>query len=119
MNAKTQQFLDELRSTFPFEDDGLGLKVNSRSIFNDTPLHVAARSGDLDLVLALLEDGAEIDAVGDYGKTPLHNAAQYGHRDLVVNLMALGAKADIPDSDCDTVIQMLSRAQRVAGTQET
>jgi uncharacterized protein len=44
----------------------------------DTPLHIAARTGDLDAVNALLAAGATVDAQNAMGWTPLFCAA-YNH----------------------------------------
>ena len=41
-----------------------------------TALHVAANNGRLEVAALLIERGANINAVYDYGRTPLDNAHQ-------------------------------------------
>ncbi len=47
----------------------------------------AARNGHLDVVKALLEAGANINAVGEYSETALISAARNGHLDVVQELL--------------------------------
>ncbi|TKR92300.1 hypothetical protein L596_006981 [Steinernema carpocapsae] len=49
---------------------------------NYTPLHYAAQRGKLDIVMALVEKGADVNAV-TYRYTPLHLAAAAGHEDII------------------------------------
>ncbi|MHB8995877.1 MAG: ankyrin repeat domain-containing protein [Armatimonadota bacterium] len=57
----------------------------------DTPLHRAARTGDVRLVSLLLASGADPNIRDYWGNTPLHTAAQAGHLDAVKKLVAGGA----------------------------
>lgn len=66
--------------------------VNKRQDNNNTALHEAARSGaDNTLLKALLEMGADVNAVGGWGLTPLCWAARGGHEDAVRFLIQNGA----------------------------
>ena len=56
-----------------------------------TPLHYAALQGHADVVTALLEAGASVDAVDKQGDTPLHYAAGQGHADVARALLEAGA----------------------------
>ena len=49
--------------------------VNARGGLEQTPTHVAARTGHADILSLLLEHGAEVDALGHNGQTPLHRAS--------------------------------------------
>ena len=57
----------------------------------DTPLHLAAWQGHVDIVRLLLDRGADVNARGDGGRTPLHYAAYWGHLDVVELLIEEGA----------------------------
>ncbi|KQV15311.1 MULTISPECIES: ankyrin repeat domain-containing protein [unclassified Kitasatospora] len=59
--------------------------------FNDghTPLHVAARDGHTDIVVALLAAGADVNAVEPcFGAVPLHKAVYNGHAAITGLLVA-------------------------------
>jgi ankyrin repeat protein len=61
-----------------------------------TPLHEAARRGDTETAIRLLEFGAKIDAQDKNGRTPLHKAAVNSHGDTVDLLLDAGADPTIP-----------------------
>jgi ankyrin repeat protein len=56
--------------------------------YHDTPLTYAARYGHVEVVLVLLEGGANVD------RTTVVVAAQYGHLDVCRLLLDWGAKVD-------------------------
>lgn len=56
-----------------------------------TPLHIAARLGNVDNVTLLLQHGASPDAVTKDLYTPLHIAAKEGHEEVASVLLEHGA----------------------------
>jgi len=56
-----------------------------------TPLHHAAKEGELDTVRALIECGADVTARTCDGLSPLQVAAMHGHADVAAMLVARGA----------------------------
>lgn len=70
-----------------------GTDPNERAVLQETPLHVAARKGALNVVQMLVERGADVNAK-DYRKfTPLHNAAGIASLPVVEYLLRHGANA--------------------------
>jgi ankyrin repeat protein len=66
--------------------------VKALSIYDETPLQVAAACGKADLAELLLAAGANPNARADANSfTPLHFAAEDGSRDVVERLLAHGA----------------------------
>ncbi len=63
----------------------------------DTPLHLAAKAGDLELVELMLAKGADADAAGRYGSTPLLAAINKGHLPVVRRLIKAGAEINPED----------------------
>lgn len=73
-----------------------GANVDSRPKASDphtpTPLCAAASQGNLQMVVLLLNHGAEADAEFGVHQTPLSEALAHGHMDVVRALMDHGAK---------------------------
>lgn len=59
-----------------------------------TPIHLAARSGHLHVVEALLEAGANPDSRDDGGMSPLHKAAENGFLEIVQLLISKKVSID-------------------------
>ncbi len=72
-----------------------GADPNARGFGEETPLHAAARWGDLGSIAALLRHGARIDAGDGKRRTPLFHAAHYGRFLAAYLLLACGADASI------------------------
>lgn len=65
-----------------------------------TWLHIAAKSGGLDLVQALISMGADINAKGGtFGGAPINVAAGYGQAQIVKVLLAAGAELDVGEPE--------------------
>ncbi len=77
-----------------------GANVNAVDTDASTPLHLAAISGNFDIVQLLLKNGADVNAKAaavDYpGETPLHATAFSGHTQIAELLLANGADIDAP-----------------------
>jgi ankyrin repeat protein len=75
--------------------------INAIDIFGNTPLHFAAKSGNLDLVKYLIEEkGADFNAPDNDGKIALHFAARWAKLDVVKYLIEeKGADFNAPDND--------------------
>lgn len=79
----------------------LGANVNLGSPGNSggTPLHEAAGTADEDVIMALLRNGAHVNATNNLGSTPLHHAARWGDRDSILTLLTHGANPNARNND--------------------
>jgi len=62
---------------------------------HQTPLHIAARLGNVDNVVLLLQHGAKPDAVTKDLYTPLHIAAKEGHEEVASVLLEHDANLNL------------------------
>ena len=69
-------------------------EINYKDISEDTPLHLAAREGHIEVVSFLIEAGAEINTKNENYITPLHIAAANGHTAIVEALIAANANIE-------------------------
>ena len=84
-----------------------GVGINSRSMWNETVLHVAACKGHTAMVEALLKvDGLDVNAVDGRGDTAFHYAAYYGHVEIAKLLLTVpGVDLTIIDVFGRTAVQ--------------
>lgn len=69
-------------------------KVNREDNDRVSPLHHAARIGELGLMTTLLNAGARLDVQSKYGWTVMHTAVAYGHTHLVAELITRGVSIE-------------------------
>ena len=81
--------------------------------FNWTALHYAAYCGKTEVVIALLDKGANIDVHEINGWTALHIAADKGYAQLVDILLDKGACIEAPDNIKLTALHHASKKGRV------
>lgn len=67
--------------------------IDARDVEACTPLHCAARRGDVEAVRTLVRLGCAIDPTNKFGQTPLHFAAAEGNIDSIEALLRLGSGA--------------------------
>lgn len=68
-----------------------GHPTNPRNVWEETPLHHCTARGHLDVMMALLDSSADVNAGDHQGLTPLHQAIIYGKRDAAELLLCYGA----------------------------
>lgn len=73
--------------------------INNYKEFTATPLHSAARSGNLLIAEKLIASGASIHHQGKYGWTPLHIAIVFKQFELVKLLLKAGSDLEIQDGN--------------------
>lgn len=76
-----------------------------------TPLHYAARSGNVECVALLLQERAPVKARTTGGATPLMRAAYSGHTTVCTMLLRAGSEADAQDSDGDSPLHKAAQQQ--------
>ncbi len=79
---------------FPAELGAAPVSVDSRDVDGDTPLHVMLWRGDVHAVIALIDAGADVNAVGDMSETPLHIAVRNEDVAGIEALLHAGADPD-------------------------
>ena len=67
-----------------------------------TPLHIAARMGNLKAAQVLLIHGADVHVRSDKGCTPLHDASWEGYSDILRPLLEYGEDVSAQNDDRDT-----------------
>lgn len=68
--------------------------VNLEDYNGWTPLHHAAKKGDLEACVELIQNGANVNAYSTSMKTPLHLAAFFNHPEIVHLLVTTGANIE-------------------------
>jgi hemoglobin len=92
-----------------------GADVNRpRGPEEQTPLHMAARRGNIAVARALLNAGAALEARDKKGETPLRRAVNCGHPEFVSLLLAHGADVNTRDRKGRTPLQAARRPEMVA-----
>ncbi|MDR1290422.1 MAG: ankyrin repeat domain-containing protein [Planctomycetaceae bacterium] len=72
------------------------MNSEKRNYYHWTELHTAAKNGDEDMLVRLIQDGANPDAVTKLNWSPLHLSAKYGHLGCCRKLLNAGASINIP-----------------------
>jgi uncharacterized protein len=83
--------------------------VHQRGHFGNTPLHIACVRGNISEVSALINAGADVNAVGELDSSPLHNAVAEGHQEVVRVLLGAGANTASVNSFGDTPIILAAK----------
>jgi ankyrin repeat protein len=92
-----------------------GAAVNTATGAEDqTPLHMAARRGNIAIARVLLDAGAVLEARDKKGETPLRRAVNCGHPDFVALLLARGADVNARDRQGRTPLQAARRPEIAA-----
>jgi cytohesin len=77
----------------------------------ETPLHLAARDGFVEMAKLLIASRAPVEATDKDGQTPLHEAAWIGHADMAALLLGHGAVAGHKDATGLTPLHWLARGR--------
>lgn len=84
--------------------------VNAKGLDQWTALHLAAKSGHVEILKELLaQEGIEIEACSSMKRTPVHVAAEFDHVEVVKLLLAHGADFNCRDFDESTPLHVASQ----------
>ena len=86
---------------------------DSRGKYPETPLHWAASTDDVEVAVALIDGGAELETPGGSIGTPLDNAIGYGCWHVARLLVERGARVDVLWHAA--ALGMLSRLEELVG----
>lgn len=92
-------------------ENGASVTAKDTSAFGNTPLHIAARQGNTELVQLLLLKGADKDALDGYGQIPLSVAALNGREAIARTLLAAGADVSVRDEQSRTLVHLVAAAE--------
>lgn len=87
-------------------------KINSLDEDDNTPLHLAAKKGAIEVVQVLLDHNAKINIQNDSGRTPLHYAAKKGDVYIVLLLLERDADVNAKDSSDTTALHLAVQNNR-------
>ena len=94
-SSQVQQFLE------------FGADINGMHTDVGSPLMVAARHSNIEVVSVLLEAGAAVNAKDEYGETPLHGAASWNENPEVISvLLKAGADVNAKDESGETPLHV-------------
>ena len=78
-----------------------GVDVNA-SGNGQSPLHLAAIMGHVEVTELLIASGADLEGTDKYGNTPLHYAAHHGRKETTKLLITKGADVNVKRDDGNT-----------------
>ncbi|OON16875.1 ankyrin repeat protein, partial [Opisthorchis viverrini] len=85
------------------------------NIYDDTPLHIAAKNGHSEIVKLLLENGAKVSSKNEKERTPFHNAAKYGRLRIARHLLEhVPSLVSERDEDGSSAIHLAAASGHVA-----
>ena len=88
----------DLKTVFEFLKEGVNTNIKDKN-FGWTPLHWAAGQGNLQVISALLEQEADVNAQDNNLWTPLHEAVSNGDLKTASFLLERGADVNAQDSN--------------------
>lgn len=98
---KVKDLLNKSKQAYPAE-------INSKGLDDWTALHMAANSGQLDVVEFLLDSDANIEAKTSMSRTPLHISCMRGHFNIISLLVGRKANINAVDNDFCTPLHYAS-----------
>ena len=87
---------------------GLGADINKKNNSGDTPLHIAAKSKNPEIIRVLLENGAtsSLDVTNKDGLKPLDTAVFFGQPQVLRALLDGGAKFEMNERNSEALAEI-------------
>ncbi len=82
--------------------------INEKDQFGFTPLHLAVRKNDTQMVKYILGENPRVDTTDDFGDTPLIDGARNNNMDIVKLLICKGADKTIKNNENKSVMDFIS-----------
>lgn len=108
MNNELANLLDKYRMHEMFVDFNIR-NFDDRGADGETPLHLAALSGDIDDLKLMLPVISNIDIPGGIGHTALHYAIMFGYAPVVDALLKNGASLLVENEYGDRPLDLLRK----------
>jgi hypothetical protein len=86
-----------------------GAEVDSRELYDGTPLLLASDRGHLGIVQELIRAGANVNAVNKLGHRPILHAVERGYAEVVDALLAAGADISVTTKSGDTAMKLAEK----------
>ncbi|MCA9918714.1 MAG: ankyrin repeat domain-containing protein, partial [Anaerolineales bacterium] len=97
-------------------EQGADVNAVAQNPMRIAPIHAAATHGNLIILRALLENGAEVNAAQEGGYTAVHQAAHRNNVPLAQLLLEFGADPHQPDAKGQSAVQLAQAEGNVAVT---
>ena len=82
------------------------------TVRGETPLHLAVRANQTDIVRVLVRNGAKVDAQARELQTPLHIASRLGNTDIVHILLSAHADPNAASRDQYTSLHIAAKEDK-------
>ncbi|XP_076389120.1 uncharacterized protein LOC100881279 isoform X1 [Megachile rotundata] len=92
-------------------DNNASLKATTKNGF--TPLHIAAKYGNMSVAKILLQRDSKLDAQGKNDITPLHLACHYDHPNVANLLLEKGASPHVASQNGHTPLHIAARKNQM------
>ncbi|MCK9336353.1 MAG: ankyrin repeat domain-containing protein [Arcobacteraceae bacterium] len=86
--------------------------IDSTTKVGLTPLHIAIKKRDIDLIKYLLDQGADIEAQDDKGFSPLYYAVVMNHIPIATLLLSQGANPNTKNNIGNTPLHQMAHKNR-------
>lgn len=99
-------YFDQEAAALWLIEQGADVNVVAKNQMKIAPIHAAATHGNLTILRALLENGANVNAAQDGGFTAVHQAAHRNNVPMALLLLEFGADPHQPDARGTSALKM-------------